>query len=362
MKKLLGDYLQLSKRSWRTMPIPKLYVYAPYLTSVFDRSREFGLANQSSANDDHNDLLDPLSHGNTYIERGVASNILNEANRRSGDEFFCFKAGQLFQPMQLGSLGHLFLSCSNTLQAVSAHLNYGRLVTNAYRINYNIDAKECVGFWLPIPGEPPPSRSEIEFNMAVWGTLTRNLVGAQISPTRIELPFARPRDTHCYDRFFQCELLFNREKTAVYFSHDLLGMPLRRAHDQMQSVIASELDRQLTELRSTQSTNNSSIDRVRKLISIGIQSGNLSQQVVARKMNTSERGLQRHLQGFGLTFRELCDQERKKLVGTYMRNPSLSLVDVSLLAGFSDQSSFHRAFRRWFGCPPSVMRGALRER
>ncbi len=56
----------------------------------------------------------------------------------------------------------------------------------------------------------------------------------------------------------------------------------------------------------------------------------------------------------------LCvlDSARKDMAVIYLRDPALSVLDVSLLLGYAEQSSFTRAFRGWFACSPSAWRRA----
>ena len=43
----------------------------------------------------------------------------------------------------------------------------------------------------------------------------------------------------------------------------------------------------------------------------------------------------------------------------YLGDPELTLTEIAFLLGFSDASSFSRAFRRWFETTPSAARAGL---
>lgn len=51
----------------------------------------------------------------------------------------------------------------------------------------------------------------------------------------------------------------------------------------------------------------------------------------------------------------MLDEVRQEMAGQHLRDAGLSLVDVALMLGFSDQSTFQRAFKRWFGVSPGVL-------
>lgn len=70
----------------------------------------------------------------------------------------------------------------------------------------------------------------------------------------------------------------------------------------------------------------------------------------------STRTLQRRLAEQGLQFQDVLDATRKDLAKIYIKDPSLGMLDIALLLGYSEQSSFTRAFKSWFGDTPSSWR------
>jgi len=72
-------------------------------------------------------------------------------------------------------------------------------------------------------------------------------------------------------------------------------------------------------------------------------------------MGMSSRSLSRQLKADGLTFRSVKEQVRKDMALSYMRN-GRNLSDIALMLGYNDQPAFTRAFKRWFGVPPSKYR------
>jgi AraC-like DNA-binding protein len=77
---------------------------------------------------------------------------------------------------------------------------------------------------------------------------------------------------------------------------------------------------------------------------------------VARTLNVSVRSLQRRLVECHTTFRHVSESVRGELAEGYLSNPGVSISEVAVLLGFSDQSAFNRAFRRWTGETPGRWR------
>ena len=77
---------------------------------------------------------------------------------------------------------------------------------------------------------------------------------------------------------------------------------------------------------------------------------------VARALCVSERTLQRKLVAAGTTFRDVSNSVRRELAEGYLADRQVSIAEVAFMLGFSDQSSFNRAFRRWTGESPGHWR------
>jgi AraC-like DNA-binding protein len=70
----------------------------------------------------------------------------------------------------------------------------------------------------------------------------------------------------------------------------------------------------------------------------------------------SRRSLQRRLGASGASFAELVDAVRRERAQVFLDAGDVSLVEVSWLVGFSEQSAFTRAFKRWTGRSPAEYR------
>jgi AraC-like DNA-binding protein len=68
------------------------------------------------------------------------------------------------------------------------------------------------------------------------------------------------------------------------------------------------------------------------------------------------RSLHRALQARGLGFRALRDDTLRRLAEQHLGDPGMSVAEVALLLGYSEQSAFTRAFRRWTGHSPLQFR------
>jgi len=76
-------------------------------------------------------------------------------------------------------------------------------------------------------------------------------------------------------------------------------------------------------------------------------------------LHERERTLQRRLEEEASSFVQLLNETRRELAEQYLNRLHLSLAQAAYLLGFSEQSSFFRACKRWFGLPPGEYRRHL---
>jgi AraC-like DNA-binding protein len=85
--------------------------------------------------------------------------------------------------------------------------------------------------------------------------------------------------------------------------------------------------------------------------------GQPSQSQIARRLGMSVRTLHRRLAEDGQSFQSLVSRARREAAETLLRADDHSLAEIAFLTGFSDQSAFTRAFKRWTGMTPAAFRG-----
>lgn len=85
-------------------------------------------------------------------------------------------------------------------------------------------------------------------------------------------------------------------------------------------------------------------------------SGGVSNEKVAQKLNMSTRTLQRKLKASHTTFRTLLDEVRHEFAANYIQDSTFSLMEIAFVLGYSEYSSFSRAYKSWTGISPSEIR------
>jgi AraC-like DNA-binding protein len=137
-----------------------------------------------------------------------------------------------------------------------------------------------------------------------------------------------------------------------------MGVPLRRRDP----ALGHWLERQAGNILAHLPASGDVRDEVRSALSSPLTAGEMRIDVVARRLATTPRTLQRRLARAGTSFEFLCDELRKHAAEHYLADPTLSIAEVTYLLGYSEPTAFHRAFKRWYGTTPHTFRARMTSR
>ena len=87
--------------------------------------------------------------------------------------------------------------------------------------------------------------------------------------------------------------------------------------------------------------------------------------LVAERIGTSVRTLQRHLRATGLTYADVVERARRAEAQRMLKERQSPIGDIARALGYSDPAHFTRAFLRWTGITPRDFRrqcAAIEER
>ncbi|MEY3521533.1 MAG: HTH-type transcriptional regulator VirS, partial [Pseudomonadota bacterium] len=86
-----------------------------------------------------------------------------------------------------------------------------------------------------------------------------------------------------------------------------------------------------------------------------------SLEVVSDMLATTPQTLRRRLQREGQGYQMIKDALRRDVAVEFLTQSDLPLLEVAARVGFSEASTFHRAFKAWTGLTPGAYRQAHNE-
>ncbi len=191
-----------------------------------------------------------------------------------------------------------------------------------------------------------------EFLVALWVRFGRLIAGNDWSPRLIRFAHKAPEDLSEHQRLFRCPLRFESGSTAMHVANDVLDAPNLRADP----ALVGMLDRYADALLERMPARNTLGGQVRAWLLAELVAGEPTAGAAAKALNMSVRSLHRALSEEDTSFRGLLELLRRERAASLLGNPRYSIGEVAFLLGFSELSSFYRAFKRWNGMTPAAFR------
>lgn len=196
-----------------------------------------------------------------------------------------------------------------------------------------------------------------EATLASIVAISREVSSQPVRPEAVYLKHAAPRDTAGHEAYFQCPVHFDSDMDAIRVSRRALLTPNRVGDPSIARFFDTLLSAEVRTLDDTVPLDR----RVRDRVSTALSGGVPALSEVARELGMSGRTLQRRLAAEDTSFQSLVDEARRRLAMRLLgQDAEVALTEVTFMTGFSDQSAFTRAFRRWTGQTPGAFRDAAR--
>ena len=300
--------------------------------------------------------LDPvkLSDGNARYRLNEMTRLWETVIDETKDPCFGMEVGKLWTATTFHALGFTWLASHSLKDALTRLARYSRIVNNSVN-----GALEVHGTNLHLILGAGEDEKYIHYagrdaGMVAIIVMCRLLCGENFSP--IEIHVTR-KQSLCGDRlenFVGTNILYNCKQNLAVFDHMLA--------EQRQPTGNSELAKVNDEIaiKYLQTLDRSSVARQvkSKLIKM-MPSGQVSEEIIAGELNLSLRTLQRKLGEEKTSFSALYKKIRQDMAGEYIKDSTMSMIEIAFLLGFTEQANFSRAYRRWYGTSPSAAREAF---
>jgi AraC-like DNA-binding protein len=153
---------------------------------------------------------------------------------------------------------------------------------------------------------------------------------------------------------FALRPVFNAPSNSVGFPEEYLAFRNPLADPELAEIFSAHLERQPSVSDAGGSGFVKALEQV--IREEATRGRGIAIQDCARLLGTSVRGLQRDCAAQGLSFRDIRNDVFMMLASEWLRSTDLSITDIALKLGFSESSSFSRAFRNHVGHSPSHLR------
>lgn len=234
------------------------------------------------------------------------------------------------------------LSSKNGLEDLKRLAKYKKLIGPVFLEIKEIEEIIQVQYFFEQREKELPRFAVLNEQLMLINLLNKG-IGKKISPVSVTSPFE-------YGELLTKEInaTINKAKqNEIIFSMKDLKKPFLTANNIMVEYLEPQLKQKLAEMESE--TFETFTDRVQKKLFQLIPSGQFSLENVAEEFGISARTVQRNLAVENIKFNQVVKNVQKIMTLNYLESKELSIDEIAYLVGYTETSSFYRAFKGWTG-------------
>lgn len=273
----------------------------------------------------------------------------------ANDGEFGLKLGRAARSRDFFVLGYSWSASDTLLGAIDRMIRFQKVVTSpfsttslarigdVYRITESFDSD------LKLRLQPEVHDSGLAGLLA----LCRESLGEPLYPQQLAMVSPAEHQSPLHDELFRVDIEWGAKDNLIDLPADVLEASLPGALP----AIADASDRIAVDYIADFELGTTAT-QVRELMVRMLPSGRANQERIAASLYRSASTLQRQLSAEGTSFRDLLRETRQGLAEQYLKDRRHSQAEIAFMVGFSDQSNFARAFKRWTGKSPGEYRSA----
>ncbi|WJG07636.1 AraC family transcriptional regulator [Aliiglaciecola sp. LCG003] len=279
--------------------------------------------------------------------------LLNDCAEQFNCADFGLQLGAKQDFLMLGPLGVVLMNCRTAREAMHALRGFMCFHNQSEYWNYQEHGDMVLiqrhDHFLDISD----SRQYKELALSANFHLSKLLLGTKFILQRVEFSHAPLADSVHYRRLFKTDVVFNREHDQIIVAKGFLDIPLDRGDDRLKIATANYL----SELK--QEFVFDIVQQVITLVQQTLSSQEANLQHIADLLKVNKRTLQRQLKQHNIIFKQLVNEMRLKKAYWYLESSQMDITLLSDILGYTDISSFSRAFKASTGYSPLMWRKRL---
>lgn len=305
----------------------------------------------------------------TVLDRlGLARNALDDQNawiaaetmtrawelvpELSNDPDFGLHAAETTPSGVYGVLEYATITSPTVAIALARIERYYRLIGAMSKIRFERDGTHAGISLEPVVGGERNLRHYAEHFFALLATRLSSLTLGKAAPLAVDFAHPAPSSTTEHERVFGPNVRFSRPHAELLFEGAALDAPLTTSNAALAGVLAQ------TEQMLSMPAAVTVAERVRRELPAALSAGDHRLSSIAKRLGLAARTLEQKLDEENESFNGLVDDVRKELALARVRENEMSLGEIAFVLGFTQTSTFHRAFKRWTGTTPREYRTA----
>ena len=255
---------------------------------------------------------------------------------------------QRTKPGTFAMMCNAAINCPTLGQFLQRCVDFNTLVSDC--TTFNLDRNEELACYS-ISAQPGTADEEeliLMILLSIAHRLASWAIGQTIALEAVDITRERPSYAHEYNFLFMTPIHFKQETNSLYFAAKYLDMPVVQNEQELEKFLASPS----MHLMTSNDSDRSLVSKIRAMINKSVAGDFPEFDNVAQTLNMTTATLRRRLRAEGSSYQQLKDDIRRDTAIHHLSRGIISMDQVAERVGFSEPTSFFRAFKRWTGVTP----------
>ncbi|MBL4671040.1 MAG: AraC family transcriptional regulator [Arenicella sp.] len=266
------------------------------------------------------------------------------------EDEFC---GFLDKPGKIGTFAMMTRACVNcpTLgEFIQRSIKFSNIMTDCIEIALDKKADQTRNVIRPKIGMRDPNNFLSFVMLGIAHRLFSWIIGQPLLLQTATFAHEQPDYANEYNFLFKTSIKFGQPQFSLCFPASYLALP----NIQTERTLDQFLQLPVLQLMSLSSSENSAVIKISKMINAYVAADFPEFESIASELCMTTATLRRRLREEGSSYRRIKDDLRRDTAIFNLGRASMSIEQVAESVGFSEPTSFFRAFKRWTGVTPRV--------
>ncbi|MEQ9229872.1 MAG: AraC family transcriptional regulator ligand-binding domain-containing protein [Cyclobacteriaceae bacterium] len=293
----------------------------------------------------HNDMKEIMS-GSKHIPIDLLYDIY-EAATKNLEPGFSVRQGPQLNSEDYRTLGLFWRTCWQAKEVLDRVQRFMLLITDAGSVRL-VESHGVTNLTIERDAHRMGLEIANEVSLVMIVGILNEVTGKKIRPVLVTFKHD-VRSVQAFEQFFECEVMFNQPHCSIHFKTADIDVHTIKADKSIHQFL---VERMGEEMRGIHTNTDKLMGEIHKLMEEALPSGIPSIIQVADYLGMSARTLKRRLADKNLTFRDFVQSIQREIAINLIKSTPQTMAEIAFQTGFSEQSAFNRALKRWTGKSP----------
>lgn len=269
------------------------------------------------------------------------------------DEFMGFTA-TVCKPGAFSLMAHSVYRCANLREALQQGTQFFNFITDDIHTQLTEVENQAI---ITITFSQPELDAEnffLDFWLIIWHRFSSWLIGKKIPLIKTTLSYPQPTYAMELHHLFPGSHQFCSKKNQLVFHIENLNLPLIRSINELDQFLIQSPADLMTIPGEDKSLRNTITRLIMSQNNLPNNSALLFPTIsqIANHLHLTPITLHRKLKSEGINYQQIKENIRRDIALNKLTKERLKIKEIAEIVGFSESSSFTRAFKGWTGLTP----------